>query len=76
MNLLKNDGTVPIKPKSVNVSAWPTERLPEGVGLSVKDGFYFGIGFGIAIIIAVPLILGISGLAIVLIVAIFGGIGI
>ncbi|MHC4195403.1 MAG: hypothetical protein ACYSQZ_05590 [Planctomycetota bacterium] len=75
MTLLKEDGTVPIKTQKVSVNAWPVERLPEGIGLSVKDGWYFGIGFGLAIAIAVPLILGVSAFVIVLILSIFGGLG-
>lgn len=58
MTLLKDDGTIPQKldPKVLIVS-WPTERLPQGLGLSNKDGWNFGIGFGLAMAIAVPLIL-------------------
>ncbi len=41
----------------MSIRRWPTERWPEGLGLSVKDGWNFGIGFGLAMIIAIPLIL-------------------
>jgi hypothetical protein len=37
MTLLKNDGTVPDKIELHRI-AWPIERLPEGIGLSVLDG--------------------------------------
>lgn len=57
MTLLKNDGTVIAKQNEVKVITWPTERMSEGLGFSVKDGWYMGIGFGLAMTIAVPLIL-------------------
>ena len=41
----------------MTIRRWPTERWPEGLGLSVKDGWNFGIGFGVAMAIAVPFIL-------------------
>lgn len=57
MALLKSDGTTPKpEPKTV-ILAWPTERLSQGLGLSLKDGWNFGTGFGLAMAIAVPLIL-------------------
>lgn len=71
MSLLKEDGTIPPKPATRNIIiAWPTKRLPEGIGMSVKDGWYWGIGFGMAMVIAIPVILTflscLIGLAIVL----------
>ena len=58
MALLKEDGTTPTKkPPSLSVHNWPVERLPEGLGVSFKDGWNFGTGFGLAMLIAVPLIL-------------------
>lgn len=42
---------------AMNIGRWPTERWPEGVGLSFKDGWNFGVGFGLAMAIAVPIIL-------------------
>lgn len=75
MSLLKEDGTTPGNSRKINVIAWPVERLPEGIGLSIKDGWYFGIGLGLALTVAVPLILLLSGLIIVVILAIFGSIG-
>lgn len=58
MTLLKGDGTLPPKrDTTMLISAWPTERLSQGLGLSIKDGWNFGTGFGLAMAIAVPLIL-------------------
>jgi hypothetical protein len=57
MTLLKNDGSIPTKTNKIIVNSWPAERLPEGLGLSVKDGWYLGIGFGLAMTIAIPFIL-------------------
>jgi hypothetical protein len=57
MTLLKNDGTVPNKSHNVNIQSWPINRESEGLGLSIKDGWNFGIGFGLAMTIAIPLIL-------------------
>ena len=63
MSLLKGDGTVP-------------EKIQKGLGLSVNDGWYFGVGFGLALTVAVPIILIVAGLIIAIIFAIFGSIGI
>jgi hypothetical protein len=57
MTLLKGDGTAPVKTQKISINAWPVERLPEGIGLSVKDGWYFGIGLGLALMIAIPVIM-------------------
>jgi hypothetical protein len=64
MTLLKGDGTVPSKLHKTNVIAWPEQRMPEGIGLSVKDGWYMGIGFGLAMTVAVPFILLLGSVAI------------
>jgi len=61
VKLLKNDGTIPEKTHTVAISSWPVERFSEGVGVSVKDGWNFGIGFGLAMALAVPLILLLLG---------------
>ncbi len=62
------------KPKShkMTINAWPVERESQGVGLSVKDGWNFGIGFGVAMAIAVPLILLFVGCAAAFALAYFG----
>lgn len=58
MSLLNDDKTIkPRVPTSIAVVRWPAERWPEGLGLSVRDGWNLGIGFGLAMAIAVPLIL-------------------
>jgi hypothetical protein len=58
MTLLKGDGSLPPKTEpKVTITRWPTERWPEGLGVSVRDGWNFGIGFGLAMAIAVPFIL-------------------
>jgi hypothetical protein len=72
MTLLKNDGTAPNKSYNVSVQSWPEDRKSEGVGLSINDGWYFGIGLGLAMTIAVPFILLMGSLIILAIIAIFG----
>jgi hypothetical protein len=57
MTLLKNDDSLPGKPRNMAIVSWPTERLSNGLGFSVKDGWNVGIGFGLAMIVAIPLIL-------------------
>jgi hypothetical protein len=75
MTLLKDDGTVPTKTRRMIIEAWPDERLSTGIGLSIRDGWYLGIGFGLALTIAIPFILLIFSLFILVILAIFGSIG-
>lgn len=56
--LLSNDKSIkPQSPTPMALKRWPTERWPEGIGMSVRDGWNWGIGFGLAMAIAVPLIL-------------------
>lgn len=50
MNLLKGDGTAPENGYATKLTSWP-ERKPDGLGLSVKDGWFFGVGFGLAVAI-------------------------
>jgi hypothetical protein len=57
MTLLKNDRSIPVKVNKIIIDSWPAERLSEGIGLSIKDGWYLGIGFGLAMTIAIPFIL-------------------
>lgn len=41
---------VPTRPSRgplMTIAHWPKERRPEGLGLSVKDGINFGVGFWI-----------------------------
>jgi hypothetical protein len=58
------------------IEAWPAERLSPGIGLSIKDGWNVGIGFGLAMAIAVPTILLLLGCIIgVGIVALGGSLG-
>ena len=74
MTLLKDDGTLPPKPDTkVLVIAWPTERLSQGLGLSKKDGWNLGIGFWLAAVIGVPLILLAISCVIGMLVVIGGG---
>jgi hypothetical protein len=69
MTLLKNDGSVPIKSYSVEITNWTDQHL------NIKDGWLFGIGFGLALTVAIPFILLISSLFVLMIFAIFGSIG-
>ncbi|MCP4083152.1 MAG: hypothetical protein GY743_23265 [Planctomycetaceae bacterium] len=57
----------------MSVTQWPEKRTPEGIGLSVKDGWNFGTGFGLAMLIAVPLILSVFGCAIFVSLSVLGG---
>ncbi len=57
----KNAPLRPSHGQLASIVRWPTERWPEGIGISVKDGWNFGIGFGVAMAIAVPLILALLG---------------
>jgi hypothetical protein len=57
----------------MSIRRWPTERWPEGLGLSVKDGWNLGIGFGLAMAIAVPIILALIGCVLMLVLTVLGG---
>jgi hypothetical protein len=72
MTLLKGDDSIPKKPQLVNLTSWPAERRPEGLGLSINDGWYFGIGFGLAMTVALPVILMAITLIVGVILAIIG----
>jgi hypothetical protein len=54
------------------VISWPDIRRPAGVGMSVKDGWNFGIGMGLAFAVAVPLILTIVSCFFWMLLLIFG----
>jgi hypothetical protein len=53
MSLLKDDQSIKRPPTLMAVIRWPTERWPEGLGLSVRDGWNFGLGLGPALIIII-----------------------
>ncbi len=73
MNMLKDDKPIkPRPPAPMMINRWPTERWPEGIGISVKDGWNFGIGFGLAMALAVPFILALIGCVIGLGITILG----
>jgi hypothetical protein len=65
----------PTKPQGhlMTIVRWPAERRSEGIGLSVKDGWNFSIGFGLAMAIAVPLILLLIGCALMFALTLLGG---
>lgn len=74
MTLLEGDGTVKERlPRPMAIARWPVERLPGGLGLSIKDGWNWGIGFRLAMAIAVPLILALIGCVLGIGIAILGG---
>jgi hypothetical protein len=54
----------PPSPHYMAVVSWPKGRRAEGIGLSVKDGWNFGVGIGLALTIALPIILSIIGCAV------------
>ena len=60
------------KPHPMDIRSWPTDRLPQGIGVSVKDGWNFGIGFGLAMAIAIPVIMMFLGCVIFLALAQLG----
>ena len=55
------DKPQPPKPKQSNLVrmqllAWPDKRRSQGIGISIRDGWNFAIGFSFALTIAVPII--------------------
>lgn len=73
MTMPKEAPLRPSKGDIVTIKRWPNERQPEGIGLSVKDGWNLGIGFGVAMAIAVPLILAFIGCVLGIVVVVAGG---
>jgi hypothetical protein len=65
MTLLKDDGTIPISITKVDII-----NRPE---INVRDGWNFGIGFGLALIIAIPVILLLSYFIVAFVLALLGG---
>jgi hypothetical protein len=68
MGLLKGDKSIerPIeKPMGM--------MMPPVAGLTISDGFRFGIGFGLALTIALPVILFVLGLLLWILIMAFGG---
>lgn len=49
----------PRKPQAhrLGILQWPDERMPQGVGLSFKDGYNFGLGVGVALVIVLPILI-------------------
>ncbi len=64
---IKNGGGV----AKLAIVKWPA-RDKDGVGSSIKDGWNFGIGFGLAMTVALPLMLMILGCVIGVAFMIFG----
>lgn len=67
MTLLKNDKSIKpmaIKPMAINRHS-PT--------LTIADGWRFGIGHGLALVLAVPVILFVLGLLTWILIIVFGG---
>ncbi len=46
-----------VQAQQVNVTRWPEHRRSEGIGLSLRDGMNFGVGFAIGISVLFPVIL-------------------
>lgn len=56
MTLLKGDDSIKGRPVTpMAVTRWPTERWPEGLGISSRDGWHFGLGLGPALIFVIIL---------------------
>lgn len=55
----------------MSLDSWPA-RIPDGLGLSFKDGWNFGTGFGLALVVAVPLIIAVVGCVIAFFLAVLG----
>ncbi len=64
MTLLKGDKSIE-KPMAV--------KRPVGPALTVADGWNFGVGFWLALILAIPVILFVLGLLAWILIMIFGG---
>lgn len=45
--------------RQLGILQWPTERMPQGLGLSKKDGYNLGLGMGVAIVIVLPILIAI-----------------
>lgn len=59
--------------KSIQVTSWPMKRTSEGVGISVRDGWNFGIGLGMALTVALPVIFGVAFFILFMILLVVGG---
>jgi hypothetical protein len=57
----------------LQIEKWPDRKDGDGIGISFKDGWDFGIGFGLAMLIAVPLIMAVLSCVIWIGVMMFGG---
>lgn len=74
MTLLNNDKSIkPRSPNPTEVIRWPVERYPEGIGLSVRDGWNFFLGGGAALVVVVGLAQLIIGCAIGVAIVVAGG---
>ena len=80
MGLLQNKPSVQAKPLSQ--PKLPDQQQPKSRGqkplfgenhLSVSDGWNFGIGFGLALTVALPLLLAVFGCFLWVVILIFGG---
>lgn len=47
----------------LNILQWPVERMPQGLGLSFKDGYNFGLGMGVAFVFVLPVLIAIASCA-------------
>ena len=45
-----------VQAEQIVIVRWPEKRNNTGIGLSINDGWSFGIGFGLAFAIALPVI--------------------
>ena len=65
MTLLKGDDPRPSgKPPAINkpqLSTLTSKAKKPAMGLTIADGWQFGIGFGLAMLIAMPLIMAVVG---------------
>jgi len=48
------------QPHRLGILQWPDKRMPQGVGLSFKDGYNFALGMGVAFVFVLPVLIAIA----------------
>lgn len=63
------------KPQAVTMRVeWPGKRKSEGLGLSFKDGFNFGMGLWIALVVGMPVVGIVAGVVLFILLTFLGGV--
>ena len=63
MTIPRQSPPKPSQGQLVTIKRWPTDRWPEGLGISAKDGWNFGVGFVVAVIVIPFVVLAVSCMA-------------